>query len=53
MRYSDALNLVTYWRDYPPTHLLVRGALGFKPAQSSAPTAEDLESLVAAYGRAR
>lgn len=54
MLLRDAASLVDYWEDFPPPHILVRLAIGFKPhgATGPAPTREELDALVAAYGRA-
>lgn len=30
MAWVDALDLLDYWQEYPPTHLLMRGYVGYK-----------------------
>jgi hypothetical protein len=53
MLLRDALDLLAYWVEEPPTHVSVAAFLrGPKDAKGSAPTREDLESLVAQFGRA-
>lgn len=39
--------LKRYWRDYPPVHLLLRAALGFKPPRPSETQAAPFDALAA------
>ena len=38
MPFCDVMELFDYWRDYPPLHWLVRGAVGYEPPK---PIADD------------
>ena len=32
--FSDVTDLLEYWHEFPPTFMLVRGAVGFEPRKS-------------------
>ena len=36
MKVSSARDLVAYWAESPPVHVLVRAAVGFEPKPSAA-----------------
>jgi hypothetical protein len=42
-------DLSRYWKDHPPTHILVAGFLGYKPKEEME---ESPDELVAAMGAA-
>lgn len=49
MKVSSARDLMRYWRDYPPVHVLVRGAVGFKGAggdDAEEMTLEDVQRMI-------
>lgn len=41
--------LLTYWADHPPTHILVAAYLGIKPKGSGSISKDEQDSSVAAF----
>lgn len=34
---ADTIDMMKYWNDYPPTHVLLRGYVGYEPPMKSEP----------------
>jgi hypothetical protein len=52
MWWDEVRDRMEYWADYPPTHVLVRGALGYKgpPAEASPDTLSDAREIASMFG---
>lgn len=53
MFWDDASDLLDYWRDYPPAHVLVRSAVGYRPpgdATGSDTSLDDVRDISVALG---
>jgi hypothetical protein len=43
--YPDALELVDYWSDNPPTHILLKSFMGYEGKSKATPTIPDEQEL--------
>jgi hypothetical protein len=51
MDYGRTRDLIDYWAEWPPAHVLLRGFVGFKPAASaSASTLDDVREIAGKIG---
>ena len=52
MTLPDYLELAAYWKKNPPTHLLMKAFIGYRPERETTGTGNDLAELLAAAGPA-
>lgn len=51
MTCEEADRMMAYWRRWPPTHVLLRGYVGFKPADDAPSSSlEDVREIAGKLG---